>query len=134
MKTETLRQAVELAGKLGHLLVATVGLDGMPHVAAAGKISQNGESVEVTAWFCPATVENLRSSKAVALVVWDPESDRGYQLLGRAEEVTEVAQLDGYLPELEDRTTLPQVERRLLIRVKAILVFRHGPHSDIEPD
>lgn len=134
MKTETLHQAVELAEKLGHLLIATVGPDGMPHVAAAGKISRKGESVEVTAWFCPATIENLRSSKTVALVVWDPVLDRGYQLLGQAEEVTEVAHLDGYLPELEERMTLPQVERRLLIRVKSILDFRHAPHSDIEPD
>jgi hypothetical protein len=134
MKIDTLRQAIELAEKLGHLMVATVGPDGMPHVAAAGKIFQRGESVEVTAWFCPATVENLRSSKAIALVVWDPLQDQGYQLLGRAEQVTEVAQLDGYLPELEERTPLPQVERKLLIRVTAILDFRHAPHSDIEPD
>ncbi len=133
MKTESLIQAVELAGKLGHLLVATAGPDGMPHVAAAGKISHYGDTVEVRAWFCPVTVENLRTGKSVSLVIWDPQQDHGYQLLGRAELVTEVAQLDGYLPELEERGPLPQVERKLVIRVTSILDFKHAPHSDIEP-
>jgi hypothetical protein len=134
MKTASLSQVIELAGKLGHLLVATVGPDGMPHIAAAGNISQSGESVEVTAWFCPATVENLRTSKAVALVIWDAERDLGYQLLGLADQVFEVAQLDGYLPDLDERLPLPQVARKLLIRVTGILEFKLAPHSDIELD
>jgi len=134
MKTATLGKAIELAGKIGHLLVATVGPDGMPHVAAAGDILQVGDSVEVTAWFCPVTVENLRTGKAVALIIWDPQRDYGYQLLGRAEQLIEVAQLDGYLPELEESRPLPQVERKLVIGVTSILDFKHAPHSDIEPD
>jgi len=134
MDKAKLSRAIELAGKLGHLMVATVGPGGMPHLAAAGEISQNGESVEVTAWFCPTTVENLRTSKTVSLVIWDPLRDHGFQLLGQAEQVIEMAQLDGYQPELEARWPLPQVERKLVIRVTAVLDFKHAPHSDIEPD
>lgn len=122
-----------MAGKLGHLMVATVGPGGMPHVAAAGEISQNGERIEVTAWFCPTTVENLRTSRAVSLVIWDPLVDQGYQLLGQADQVIEIAQLDGYQPEIESHWPQPQVERKLVIEVTDILEFRHAPHSDIEP-
>ncbi len=132
MKTEILTKAVELAGKIGHVLVATVGADGMPHIAAAGQVAQAAGRLEVTAWFCPVTVVNLQGSPTVAVVVWDPGRDLGYQLLGRAEEVSEVAQLDGYLPALEEHHPQPQVERKLVIKVERILDFRHAPHSDSE--
>jgi hypothetical protein len=135
MSEALLKKAIELAGELKHLLIATVAPDGMPHVAAAASISQTTEaSVAVTAWFCPATVENLRTGKNVALVIWDPARDHGYQLLGRVERMTDLAQLDGYLPELEEGRSLPQVERELVIRVDGILDFKHAPHSDIELD
>lgn len=131
MNPATLQAAVSLAARLGHVFVATVGADGMPHLAAAGKIALVGEVLEVSAWFCPATVANLRQNRAVSLVVWEPASDQGYQLLGQTERVEEVAIMDGFLPREEARP-LPQVERKLVVRVERILDFRHAPHSDIE--
>jgi hypothetical protein len=58
--------------------------------------------------------------------------DNGYQLLGETEKVEDTAIMNGYAPGLEDKSTLPQVERRLLIRVDKIIGFRRSPHTDEE--
>lgn len=133
MNGEALEAAVALAGQVGHAFVATADARGLPHLAAAGAVSiAAADQVGVTEWFCPGTMENLDDNRQIALVIWDPEADRGYQLLGRVMEVKEQAVMDGYVPE-EAEGTLPQVERELVIRVDEILHFRKGPHSD-EPE
>jgi hypothetical protein len=102
-------------------------------MTVAGKLSIDPEGlVEVTGWFCPMTVENLSMNRAISLVIWDPADDKGYQLLGETERLEDLAYLDGYIPELEDDVPIPQVERKIVIRVVKILDFRHAPHSDIE--
>lgn len=131
MNPATLKTAVSLAARMGHIFVATAGADGTPHLAAAAKIALAGELVEVSAWFCPATVANLRLNRAVSLVVWEPATDHGYQLLGQAERVEELAMMDGFMPQ-EELHPLPQVERKLVVRVQHILDFHHAPHSDLE--
>jgi hypothetical protein len=132
MSAEKLEQVVRLAAKAGHVLVATADGEGMPHVAAAGRLElAAGERVAVREWFCPGTVANLRANKCVSVVVWDRESDSGYQLAGRLEEIEDVGVMDGYAPELEGERPLPQVEERLVIAVERILEFRQAPHSDV---
>jgi hypothetical protein len=132
MKTAILKAAALLAARMGHIFVATVGADGTPHLAAAAKVALDGELVEVSAWFCPTTVVNLRNNRAISLVVWEPGTDQGYQLLGQAERVEEVAMMDGFLPGPEEAQPLPQVERKLVVRVDHILDFHRAPHSDLE--
>jgi hypothetical protein len=133
METATLHRANKLAEKIGHIQIATVGQDGMPHMTVAGKLSIDPEGlVEVTAWFCPMTVENLSMNRAISLVIWDPATDKGYQLLGMTERLEDLAYLDGYIPEQEDDVPIPQVMQKLVVRVDKILNFRRAPHSDIE--
>jgi hypothetical protein len=133
MEIAALRRASKLAERIGHIQVATVGHDGVPHMTVAGKLSIDPEGlVEVTAWFCPMTVKNLSMNRAISLVIWDPAADKGYQLLGMTERLEDMAYLDGYIPEQEDDVPIPQVMRKLVIRVDKILDFRHAPHSDIE--
>ena len=133
MDEKTLNQAAALAQKLRHVFVATADGKGLPHMAAAGKLALTPEGrVAVTAWFCPMTVANLQKNRRVSLVVWDPQSDLGYQLLGQAEKVEEIAMMNGYAPGVESRHPLPQVERQLWVRVDKIIDFKHAPHSDVE--
>jgi hypothetical protein len=134
MKVEVLKRAVTLAKKVGYVFVATAHATGLPHVAAAGKIRLTPDEgrVAVEAWFCPGTVANLQSNQHTALVIWDPNIDNGYQLLGETEKVEDTAIMNGYGPGLEDKSALPQVERRLLIRVDKIIGFRRSPHTDEE--
>ena len=133
MKEEATQNAVELGEKLQHIFVATADAEGLPHVAAAGKISSaSAGQVAVSAWFCPGTVMNLQKNRRVALVVWDAAADIGYQILGVVEKVEEKAMMDGYSPEMEDSPPPPQVERQLFVRVDKVLNFSHAPHNDVE--
>ena len=132
MKAEVLRKAVALAQKIGHIFVATSDARGLPHVAAAGRVTLTGANrVAVEAWFCPGTMANLQTNRRISLVVWDPKSDQGHQWLGEAEEVEDLAMLDGYAPSF-DKPARPQAERRLFVRVEKAMEFRQALHSDAE--
>ncbi len=131
MNIKTLHQVAILAQKIQRVFVATSNYEGFPHIATAGKLDLNPEGrVVVAAWFCPTTVLNLERNRRVALVVWDPKTDVGYQLLGETEEVNEVAMMNGYLSDQQD--PMPQVERQLIVRVDKIISFKQAPHSDLE--
>ena len=127
---EKVGAAVALAAEVGHVFVATASSDGLPHLAAAGSMSLDDAGlVRVSEWFCPGTMANLAENRRVALVAWDREADRGYQLLGRVAEVEELAFVDGYAARMGDEAA-PQVERKLVIEVERVLDFSQGPHSD----
>lgn len=133
MKMKNLDSVIDLAEQLGHVFVATADSAGMPHVAAAARMQRApADRVAVSAWFCPGTVANLGDNRNISLVVWDPPSDRGYQLLGEVVQVEEEAVMNGYSAETEFGSPMPQVERKLVIRVAKILAFSHAPHSDLE--
>ena len=130
---KNLDTVITLAEKLGHVFVATADSEGMPHVAAAAQIHKaSKDHVTVSAWFCPGTIANLDDNRRISLVVWDPPSDLGYQLLGEVIQVEEQAVLNGYSVEPEERSPMPQIERKLVVRLAKILVFSHAPHSDVE--
>ena len=70
MNAAILDKAIELAEKTGHLLVATAGSDGLPHVGVAGKMFKCGsDHLAVRAWFCPGTVRNAERGAKVSLVI-----------------------------------------------------------------
>ena len=132
-RQERLKQALALAATVKTVRVATANADGRPHVAVAGKIEAlPGGRVAVSEWFCPGTVSNLERNPRIALVLWDPAEDAGYQLIGEVEEVEESAFLNGYLPEGEGARPVPQTRRRLTVRVTGIFAFSRAPHTDQE--
>jgi hypothetical protein len=121
----------EFITRISVIYVATADRHGLPHMAAVqGLTLVDDERLSFTSWFCAKTVANVRESPHVALTVWDPAQNRGYQLLGSIEKVEDLAVLDGYVPDVEKGGKIPQVQRRLLMRVDRILDFRCGPHSD----
>jgi hypothetical protein len=40
--------------------------------------------------------------------------------------------MNGFSPAAELDSPMPQVERKVLVRVDKVLVFSHAPHSDLE--
>ncbi len=133
MKIEKLEKAVWLSRRIGFICIATADESGIPHIATAGKMElADGGCLAIREWFCPGTMANLQANKFVSIVVWDRESDSGYQMFGMLEGVKELGVLDGFAPELESKPPLPQVERQLLIKVQKITDFKLGPHSDAE--
>ncbi len=133
MNVEILKKAEQLAAKAGHVFVATADSKGWPHVAAAGRLALTPEKhVIVTEWFCPGTMANLQANPRLSLVVWDPATDTGYQLIGELEEMKDLGMLDGYAPKVEGKTPVPQVERQLLIHIDKVIGFKRAPHTDVE--
>ena len=134
MKRECLTKAAVLAEKGAYLFVTTAASDGYPHVAPAARLHlfSDKERVAVDAWFCPGTLENLQGNEKVDLVVWDATLDEGYQLLGKCQGVEDIAFLNGYDASLPEKAGLPQVERRIQIRVEKVLPFQRGSHTDQE--
>jgi hypothetical protein len=134
MRSDTLNQALELADRLTHVFVATADSDGMPHLAAAERLERMPDDrISVSYWFCPQTVANLEVNPKISLVVWDSESDEGYQILGETQFPQDVGMMDGYSPEIEAQEEhIPHVERQLLIHVDKIIAFSHKPHRDEE--
>ena len=133
MRHDAIKKAVELAGRTKSVLIATANRQGEPHLAAAGRLELIDKTrVAVSAWFCPMTVANLRQNLHISLVVWDSKTDTGYQLTGRSEKVEELAMLDGYAPKFDEKITIPQVERRVVVKVEKVIDFKHAPHNDLE--
>ncbi len=133
MNLIALRRAARLSEEVGHCFVATANPAGWPHVVTAGRFGLTHEAhLTVTEWFCPGTMLNLQSNPRVAVVVWDPTTDAGYQLLGELEGMRDTAILDGYADGNGAESPLPQEERQLLIHVDRIIEFRRAPHADIE--
>jgi hypothetical protein len=132
MNIEALKKAVALEKKIGHVFVVSANKSGIPHVAVARDMTITPEGfVAVKAWFCRGTMANVQENGSIALVVWDPAADQGYQLLGEIQNVEEVAMLDGYAPGEED-SSLPQIERRFLFHIDRVIEFKQGTHSDQE--
>ena len=133
MNKEVIEKVIEISGSLKHVYVATADEGGLPHVSAAGKLEITPEgNLAVSEWFCPGTLSNARVNPKVSLVVWRPDIDAGYQILGEIIEIRDLAVLDGYVREPRGYSRIPQVERQLIVRVEKVLAFRHAPHSDLE--
>lgn len=133
IKPEIIQAALALGQKVGHVFVATADSEGFPHVAAAGRLYFGSDEIlVVAAWFCPGTIENLQHNPRISLVVWDTDTDTGYQLIGNVEKVEETAIMNGYSPELENLGPSPQVERQLFVKVNKVMGFTHAPHSDLD--
>jgi hypothetical protein len=131
MMQNHLADALALAGNVRQLFVATADANGIPHLAIAERITlEREDTVGVTAWFCPRTVENVNENASVSLVVWDEQRDAGFQLIGEVTQVLDLAMLNGFIP--GETVTVPQVERKLVVRVDQILTFSHAHHSDID--
>jgi hypothetical protein len=128
---EALNRAVRFGQDLSHIMITTADRTGLPHVAAAGEVNVDAAGLlYVTGWYCPTTVENLQDNRLVSLVIWDPEADIGYQVTGEVEDIREKAVLNGYGPEADESSSMPQVERELHVRAKEVFLFCHAPHTD----
>jgi hypothetical protein len=132
MKADTLVKAVAMSQETGHIFVATADHGGLPHMAAAGPLILllDEKRVAFDAWSCPHTLSNLSINRWLALVTWDSNLDVGYQLIGWVENIEDMALLNGYAPELEDKGSIPQAKKRFTLRVDKIIGFHRAAHSD----
>jgi len=133
-KTEVLKEAALLAEKTKHVFIASVNGDGVPHIAASKRLSLDAKNnVVLTDWFCPGTMENLMGkNNNLAIAVWDAKKDTGYQLIGKAKKEEDTAYLNGYASDSGKKDVVPQIRRKVTVRIEKILDFKLTPHTDIE--
>ena len=130
---DLLEKAVRLSRENGYLLIGTSDAEGLPHLATAGQIGlEPDKRMSITGWFCPGTLYNLDQNKKLSVVVWNTTEDIGYQILGEMEEMVETAMLNGFVPLIEIKKTVPQTENKVVFRVRSVLGFSRAPHSDLE--
>jgi len=72
----------------------------------------------------------LQINKNIALVLWDGQTDMGFQLEGTVEDMQVFGMLDGYWPEAEAGSHLPQSFWRITVRVDKVMEFKHALHDD----
>ncbi len=120
---DKLEQAMRLAGRARHMLLATVDQQGTPRLTPVEACTRAGDDrVAIEAWIDVPPQENRGGRSRVALLLWD-ERGRGFQLAGHALSTREAAVLDG-LAEIEMEVHFPQVERNVLMQVESIEEFR----------
>jgi len=128
MITENIKRFIE---KTKYAVVASADSLGRPHLAAGSDLRvPDPDHLVLEAWFCVTTLQNVTANPRVAVIVTDPVSCSGYQLLGRVEKNEGIAMIDGYAPEAEAPGT-PQVESRLVVRIDTLMAFSAGVHSDL---
>ena len=93
MNQKRLAEAVDLAGLVGHVFIATSDLSGKPHLGAARRLSLGAENRVVG--LCPETLNNLKGNPYISLVVWDVAADQGFQILGKLQEMNDLEMLNG---------------------------------------
>ena len=121
MPEDMLDGFMETFRNTGVVLVATSDPEQGAYVAAARRLETFGpDRLSVQAWWCDRTVANLDANPRLSLVVWDPQSGSGYQLLGECQGVENEAWLDGLAEGERGGAPLPQVERNLVVRVRAV--------------
>jgi hypothetical protein len=131
MNAKKLERAIELGERVEHFFLALVGADGFPYVNSARQIEQVAENqFAIEEWICPLTVKHLSQNPKMAVLIWDPASDDGYEILGEVLMFESQAFLNGFAPEVEEDAYLPQVKRKLIIRAEKITAFSHALRCD----
>lgn len=131
MNSKKLERAIELGRKTGHFFIALMGSDGFPYVNSARQIEKVGDNqVAIEEWICPLTVKHVMEHPKMAVLIWDPTVDNGYEILGEVLMFENQAFLNGFAPEVEESNYLPQVQRKLIIRADRITAVSHALRCD----
>jgi uncharacterized protein len=128
---DKLEQAIELSQRVGHFFIALLGTDGFPYVNSARQLEQIAQNqFAIEEWVCPLTVKQLSENPKMAVLIWDPSTDDGFEILGQVLMFESQSFLNGFAPEVEQDVHLPQVKRKLIIRAERITAFRHALRCD----
>ena len=131
MNSKKLERAIELGVRLEHFFVAWVGVEGFPYMNSARRIEQVAENqFAVEEWICPLTLKHLSENSKMAVLIWDPASDDGYEILGEVLMFESQAYLNRFAPEVGENAYLPQVQRKLIVRAEKITAFSHALRCD----
>jgi uncharacterized protein len=128
MITESIKRLIE---STAYAVVASADSRCRPHLATGRDLRvPDPDHLVLEAWFCITTLQNVATNPRVAVIIADPVTSNGYQLLGHVERSEGIAMMDGYAPEAE-LPGIPQVQSRLVVRVDTLMAYSAGVHSDL---
>ena len=128
MITDSIRRLIE---NLPYVFLSTVDSSGQPHMAIGKQVTISGDSLLIFEnWFCPSTLQNITYNTHVSVVAVEPDTGKGYQLVGSVIRSADAAFLNGFDPSASQPET-PQVLTRFTVKIEKILEFTSGIHSDI---
>jgi hypothetical protein len=131
MNSGKLARAIELGKRLDFFFVALVGANGFPYLNSARRIEPIAENqFAIEEWICPLTIKHLSENPQMALLILDPASGDGYEILGEVLMFESQAYLNGFAPEVEEDAHLPQVKRRMIVRAEKITAFSNALRCD----
>jgi hypothetical protein len=131
MNAKNLERAIALGKKIEHFFIAVLGSDGFPYMNSARLIEQvEDNQLAIEEWICPLTVTHLSENAKMAILIRDPATDDGFEILGEVLMFESQAFLNGFVPEVEESAYLPQVKRKLIIRAEKITAFSHALRCD----
>jgi len=121
MEEEGFQKAVDLANRLRCVLVITADGEGVPHVATAVGLSRReGGRVCVSGLADAQAMRDVQTNPHVTLVVRDPASEAGAQLLAEAERVERFTAMDSLKPAVRREARLPEEHLELLVSVNEV--------------
>ncbi|MBN1247004.1 MAG: pyridoxamine 5'-phosphate oxidase family protein [Anaerolineae bacterium] len=128
MNVTRFEDAVAMAQARQHVWISTADALGVPHIASVGDFRvEDGGTIVLSDWACPVTLMNLKSNTSITLVVWDVNTDQGYQILGQVEDIKPLARIS------EDGLAEATVgDRELWVKPHQVYAFSHAPHDDVE--
>jgi hypothetical protein len=122
------QDAVAMAQARQHVWISTADSLGVPHIASVGGFRvEKGNVIVLSDWACPVTLMNLKSNDSITIVVWDINTDRGYQMLGEVEHISAVDRTDE-----ADFAQGTVGDCELWIKPHRVFAFSHAPHDDAE--
>ena len=124
MITEQIRHLLRNAP---FIFVASTDSSGQPHMAVGEQVAVTHDSQLVFEnLFCPVTLQNISGNSHVTVVVFDPVTGVGYQMLGSVARNSDAS--------VHDAADVPDdqaVLTRFSVKVHRLLEFSNGIHSDI---
>ncbi|AQT67974.1 Pyridoxamine 5'-phosphate oxidase [Anaerohalosphaera lusitana] len=130
MDKQKIEQAVHFAANVGPVCIATVDNQGMPHVDAAGQIDLGAEdNVYLTRCFGPQTLMDLKQNDHIAVLIWNEQSQDGYQLIGQCSKIEEISE-HGETQEMFDaEQAYYKGEQRLTVHVDKVSELKQKSSS-----
>lgn len=128
MITEPVRRLIET---VSFVFVATADSSGLPHIAIGEQVAISGNSLLIFEnWFCPVTLQNIAANTHVSVVVFDPGTGSGYQMICSVAR-NDNAAIHGGEYAAEDVPWNPHALTRFAVKVHQVLELSSGIHSDL---
>lgn len=120
----------EVIAKAGKWVIATATKDGIPNVVPMSytkMLSKN--QLMLIDLFWNKTRTNLLTNPNIAISVWDPETNKGYQFKGKAHFETSGSNFDEAVAMVKQKNAQAEPKAAVIVDLERIYVITPGPDA-----